>query len=195
MFVYMVKVVRSAFGYNYAANIISRQHFQYGWLSWIYDCRLTGVKTFIMVRLHFIFEIFWRHGHCEGLVWPGIDLRKVRKMGVCFIAPIRVNDLSLKFSSFLYYLCKEFGPISGPTECRSWPGSKLFDKLIVFLKEFSLFWKSQQMTAKAWKITQHAEFYTKRTLWVNIVYSYYWGIKRALIRLHFDVWSGHNFIF
>ena len=33
-------------------------------------------------------------------------------------------------------LYKQFGPRSGPTKCRSWSGSKLFDTLIVFLKQF-----------------------------------------------------------
>ena len=33
-------------------------------------------------------------------------------------------------------LCKQFGPRSGPTECRSRFGSKPFDTLTVFLKEF-----------------------------------------------------------
>ena len=33
-------------------------------------------------------------------------------------------------------LCKQFGLRSGPTQCRSWSRSKLFDSLIVFLKEF-----------------------------------------------------------
>ena len=33
-------------------------------------------------------------------------------------------------------LCKQFGHRSGLTECRSWSGSKLFDTLIVLLKEF-----------------------------------------------------------
>ena len=32
-------------------------------------------------------------------------------------------------------LCKQFGPRSGPTKRRSWSGSKLFDALMVFLKE------------------------------------------------------------
>ena len=30
-------------------------------------------------------------------------------------------------------LCKQFGPRSGPTKCRAWSGSKLFDTLMVFL--------------------------------------------------------------
>ena len=33
-------------------------------------------------------------------------------------------------------LCKQFGPRSGPTTCRSWSGSKPFDILIELLKEF-----------------------------------------------------------
>ena len=32
--------------------------------------------------------------------------------------------------------CKQFGSRSGPTECRARSGSKLFDTLMVFLKEF-----------------------------------------------------------
>ena len=32
--------------------------------------------------------------------------------------------------------CKQFGPRSGLTKCRAWSGSKLFDPLMVFLKEF-----------------------------------------------------------
>ena len=32
--------------------------------------------------------------------------------------------------------CKQFGPRSGPTKCRALSGSKLFDTLMVFLKEF-----------------------------------------------------------
>ena len=49
------------------------------------------------------------------------------------------------------YLCKQFRPRSGPTKCRAWSGFKLFDTLMVFLKEF--FWKvdfekNQQTTKK-----------------------------------------------
>ena len=32
-------------------------------------------------------------------------------------------------------LCKQFVPRSGPTKCRAWSGSKLFDTLMVFRKE------------------------------------------------------------
>ena len=50
---------------------------------------------------------------------------------------------------------KQFGPRSGLTNRRAWSGSKLFDILIVFLKEF--FWKinfekNQQMTKKHEKL-------------------------------------------
>ena len=49
------------------------------------------------------------------------------------------------------YFCKQFGPRSGPTKRRAWSGSKLFDTLIVFLKEFFEivnFEKNQQTTKK-----------------------------------------------
>ena len=48
-------------------------------------------------------------------------------------------------------LCKQFRLILGPTECRSRSGSKLFDTLIVLLKEFLEkvnFEKWQQTTTK-----------------------------------------------
>ena len=51
-------------------------------------------------------------------------------------------------------LCKQFGPRSGSTEHRSLPGSKQFDTLIVFLKEYfekSNFKKSLQAPTKASK--------------------------------------------
>ena len=57
-------------------------------------------------------------------------------------------------------LCKQFGTTSGLTKCRSWSGFKLFDTLLVVLKEcFEKvnFENSQQTTTKAWKITQHAK--------------------------------------
>ena len=48
-------------------------------------------------------------------------------------------------------LCKQFGPIPGPTKCLVWSGSNLFDTQVVFLKEFIEkvdFEKNQQMTKK-----------------------------------------------
>ena len=52
-------------------------------------------------------------------------------------------------------ICKQFGPRSGPTKCRAWPGSKLFDTLMVFLKEFYEkveIEKNQQKTKKPEKL-------------------------------------------
>ena len=46
-------------------------------------------------------------------------------------------------------LCKQFRPRTGPTKCRAWAWSKLFDTLMVFLKEFFEkvnFEKNQQTT-------------------------------------------------
>ena len=48
-------------------------------------------------------------------------------------------------------LCKQFGPRSSPTKHRVWSGSKLFDTLMVFLKEFFKkvnFEKNKQTTKK-----------------------------------------------
>ena len=52
-------------------------------------------------------------------------------------------------------LGKQFGPRSGPTNRRAWSGSKLFDILMVFLKEFFQkvnFEKNQQTTKKREKL-------------------------------------------
>ena len=51
------------------------------------------------------------------------------------------------FCCLLTTLCKQFGPRSGPTECQSWSGSKLFDTC--------KFGKKSADDKKAWKITQH----------------------------------------
>ena len=49
-------------------------------------------------------------------------------------------------------LYEQFGPRSGPTKRRAWSGSKLFDSLMVFLKEFfekdDFEKKNQQTTEK-----------------------------------------------
>ena len=48
-------------------------------------------------------------------------------------------------------LGKHFGPRSGPTKCQALSGSKLFDTLMVFLKEFFKkvdFEKKNQQTTK-----------------------------------------------
>ena len=54
-------------------------------------------------------------------------------------------------------LCKQIVPSPGPTCCRAWTGYKLFDTMIVFLKDFfgkKNERKNQQTTTKARKITQ-----------------------------------------
>ena len=54
---------------------------------------------------------------------------------------------------------KQFGPRSGPMNCQAWSGSKLFDILMVFLKEIFQkvnFEKKSADDKKAWKITQYA---------------------------------------
>ena len=56
------------------------------------------------------------------------------------------------------YRYKQFGPRSGPTKCRAWFGSKVFDTQMVILKEILErvdFIKNQHMTKKC-KITQYA---------------------------------------
>ena len=37
---------------------------------------------------------------------------------------------------YAYNICKQFGPRSGPTKCHARSKSKLFDTLIVFLKDY-----------------------------------------------------------
>ena len=49
--------------------------------------------------------------------------------------------------------CKQSGPRSGPKKCRVWSGSKLFDILMVFMKEFfrkTWFWKKSADNKNSW---------------------------------------------
>ena len=62
------------------------------------------------------------------------------------------------------YICKQFVPRSGPTECQAKSGSKLFETRIVFLKEFFEKVKFEKRSAedpevkkKNMKISQHAK--------------------------------------
>ena len=50
----------------------------------------------------------------------------------CFV----FNSLPARGDFCLYAdnLCKQFGPRSGPTTCRAWSGSKLFDTQMVLKK-------------------------------------------------------------
>ena len=57
-------------------------------------------------------------------------------------------------------LCKQFGSRPGPSKCRARSGYKLFDILMVFLKEvFENFHFEKKSTEneKALKITEHAK--------------------------------------
>ena len=51
-------------------------------------------------------------------------------------------------------LCNQFAPWSGPTERQAWSGSKMFDKLMLFLKEY--FEKSNADDKKNTLQNQHA---------------------------------------
>ena len=66
-----------------------------------------------------------------------------------YLSPIYSLTLYLLVSSADTF-CKQFGPRSGPTRCWVYSVSKLFDILIVFLKEFfkkkNYFEKNQQTT-------------------------------------------------
>ena len=84
----------------------------------------------------------------------------------CHTVPRHVlQRLTLSLLAATFVICwklyKQFGPTTGPTECQSWSGSKPFDTLIVFLKEFLkklTFEESQQTTWNTWKIiTQNAK--------------------------------------
>ena len=70
-----------------------------------------------------------------------------KKITECFIFCCSLLQMIFKLlirlqvtNSFLasgdFNRCKQFEPRSGPTERRSWSGSKLFNTLIVFLNEF-----------------------------------------------------------
>ena len=56
---------------------------------------------------------------------------------------------------------KQFEPRSGPTKCRAWSGSKLFDTLMVFLK--ISFEKNQQTTKKHAKLPSRQRVYSAPT--------------------------------
>ena len=67
-----------------------------------------------------------------------IDLQCFQKKIISMLSGTMVN---MDFTLYLLVsssdnLCKQFGPRSGPTKCRAWSGSKLFDTLMVFIKEF-----------------------------------------------------------
>ena len=74
------------------------------------------------------------------LVWRKENLsllinRNLRAVSVFGFRGGQISLLTLYLLvSFADNFCKIFGPRSGPTKCRAWSGSKLFDTLFVFLK-------------------------------------------------------------
>ena len=67
-------------------------------------------------------------------------------------------------------LCKQFGPRSGPTKCRAWSGSKLFDILKCIPERFfpkSWFEKNQQTTKKN-AILPRRQRVTGKTMWKHL---------------------------
>ena len=76
--------------------------------------------------------------------------------GLLGILTILLNYLTLCLPvTSAVNLGKQFGPRSGPTNRRAWSGSKLFDILMVFLKEFFQkvnFEKNRQTTKRCEKL-------------------------------------------
>ena len=67
----------------------------------------------------------------------GLDIRSLRLFEDRFSAGEIAVWLALeKMVPGADNICKQFGPRSGPTQRRSRSGSKPFDTLIVFLKDF-----------------------------------------------------------
>ena len=71
---------------------------------------------------------------------------------------------SLLTSVVCWYICKQFGPRSGPTKRRAWSGSKLLGIQLIFPKDHlgktttinELILKKYQQTTKPWQITSKA---------------------------------------
>ena len=80
---------------------------------------------------------------------------------------VEIIDISRKRHSLTLYLlvssadkfCKQFGPRLGPTTCRAWSGSKLFDALMVFLKEVfeQVDYEKSADDKKTWTTTKDAK--------------------------------------
>ena len=76
-------------------------------------------------------------------LFSGKNKKKMFKNVICwdfYQSILRFNSFPAcmwQLLSFADNLCKHFGSRSGPTKSRAWSGSKLFDTLMVFLKDFS----------------------------------------------------------
>ena len=86
--------------------------------------------------------------------------------------------LSFHASSNFCNLCKQFRPRSGPTECRSWSGSKPFGHSECVLER--IFWKSW-----FWKDNKNMENYpTCKELY--IVICFFWLMLRISVNSFFN---------
>ena len=82
-------------------------------------------------------QVIWNNP--SNFVAPCQVCRKPRPASLILqsVSPVIVNKLTLYVPvSFADNICKQFGPWSGPTKRRAWSGSKLFDTLEVFMKEY-----------------------------------------------------------
>ena len=71
--------------------------------------------------------------------FPLLSTGSTRKAHANMTEKLLTGTLRIKPNKFLSSadnLCKQFVPRTGPTKCWALSGSKLFDTLIVFLKEF-----------------------------------------------------------
>ena len=68
-------------------------------------------------------------------------------------------------------LCKQFGSRSGPTKCWAWSGSKLFDTLLIYLKEYFDSFNYEKKNQQTAKHVQLPSF-----IWVIIMVSFVWDV-------------------
>ena len=81
-------------------------------------------------------------------------------------------------------LSKQLGPRSGPTKCRAWSGSNMFDTQMVFLKEFfknKCFWKNPQTTKRHAKLPPRG-----KSCWLTLILT---GHARIRYLSYTHAWS------
>ena len=107
-------------------NSISLEGFPHQTMSWTSSF---SVRSYISLKIDNN-RIIWQHINIYsygkiGTLHPNFHNRSTS----CFITHCLLV-------SSAHHLCKQFWYRSGPTKCRAWSVSKLFDTLMVFLKEF-----------------------------------------------------------
>ena len=129
--------------WNFISSILASSDLSSADNLWQFGPRSGLIWITLMVFLKVFFEkkIFWKisadhNKKCRLLScdWHCKD-RKLSGIEFCETAEPHTLALCLLVSS-ADNLCKQFGSRSGPTKCRAWSGSKLFDTLMIFLKEF-----------------------------------------------------------